>query len=105
MGISVHLDTNHNYLGQKEQQATHSNTFAIGLKASDSAHALGIDLPVIEVMQSEVLGTNVNWTVRKNDKGFFVVDARLKDIRLVGTSSTKTGIDSMVALMSTLSSR
>ena len=41
----------------------------------------------------------------KVTKVFFVVDARLEDIQFVGTSSTKSGIDSMVALMSTLSSR
>ena len=74
---------------KRDSLPPYSNTFFIGLKVSDSAHAFGFNLPVIEELQSEVLGTVVNWNVRKSDSGYFVVDARLKDLQFVGTSSTK----------------
>lgn len=91
--------------GKADSLAPYSNVFAIGLKVPDSVHALGFDLTVIEQVQSEVLGTVVNWYVRKSDSGYFVADARLRDMKFLGTSVTQTGIDSMIALVSTLSSR
>jgi hypothetical protein len=85
--------------------APFSNVFAIGLNVPDSSHSFGFNLPVVEQVRSEVLGTVVNWNVHKSDTGYFVADARLRDMKFVATSVTQAGIDSMIALVSTLSSR
>ena len=85
----------------------YSNAFAIGFEVPDSNHSLGFDLPVFEKVRSEVLGTVIDWNIRKNDTGhtYFVADARLRDMKFVATAVTQTGIDSMISLVSTLSSR
>jgi hypothetical protein len=91
--------------GKMDSLPPYSNVFAIGLKVADSTHSIGFDLPIIERVQSEVLGKVVDWNVRKSDTGYFVADARLRDMKFVATSVTQTGIDSMIALVSTLSSQ
>jgi hypothetical protein len=98
-------DNNTFLFGKADSLAPYSNVFEIGLKVPDSAHPFGFNLPVIERVQSEVLGMVVDWNVRKSDSGYFVADARLGDMKFITTSVTLNGIDSMIALVSTLSSR
>lgn len=83
----------------------YSNTFGIILELPDSAKVMGWDLPIIDQVQSQVMGSIIDWNIHKSDNGYFVADSRLRDIRFVTTSVTRTGIDSMIACISTLSSR
>ena len=83
----------------------YSNTFGIRLGCPDSAKFMGWDLPIIARVQSQVLGSIIDWSIRKSDTGYFVADARRRDMKFVATSVTQPGIDSMIALVSTLSLR
>jgi hypothetical protein len=93
------------WISKPDSLPPYSNTFAIRLGFPDSAKAMGWDLPIIEQVQSVVMGAIIKWDVRKSDTGYFVADARLRDIKFLATSVTRTGIDSMIACISTFSPR
>src|SRR5687767_2758927 len=74
----------HSFVFSKpDSLAPFSNVFAIGLNMTDSIQALGFDLPIVEKVQSKVLGTVIDWNIRKSDTGYFVADARLRDMKFM----------------------
>ena len=64
---------------KKDSLPPYSNTFAIGLNVPDTVKLMGYDLPIIEQVQSEVLGALVKWNIRKSDTGYYVADGRLRE--------------------------
>ena len=93
------------WMGKPDSLAPFSNGFGIRLGFPDSARTMGWDLPIIERAQSSVMDSIIIWNIRKSDSGYYLAEAQLRDIKFLTTSTTLAGIDSMIACISSLSSR
>jgi hypothetical protein len=92
------------WISKPDSLPPYSNTFGIRIGLPDSTKIMGWNLPIIDQVRSQVMGSIIDWNIHKSNNGYFLADARLGDIRFVTTSVTRAGIDSMIACVSTFSS-
>jgi hypothetical protein len=82
-----------------------ANTFAVVINDTTSVASWVNTMTQEEKLTSEVLGESILWEKRKSENGFMVATTSLKNLKFYTTSSTDKGLDSMIALVSTLSSQ
>ena len=93
----------HSFCFSKQESLNpYSDAFCISWQLPDSIQTIGFDLPVTQRIRTQVLGEFVDWSVRKSISGYFVADARVYDWRFLATAVSQAGLDSMIALASTL---
>ena len=60
---------------------------------------------IIEKVRSRLLDGSVKWKITKTESGYFHAVAYYDKLTLGATSPTRSGLDSMIAIIATLSSR
>ena len=63
------------------------------------------DDKIIEKVRSHFLDGSVKWNISKTETGYFIAVAHHGKLTLDASSPTRTGLDSMIAIITTLSSR
>lgn len=63
------------------------------------------DAKIIENVRSHLLDGSINWKITKTETGYFDAVAHDGKLTLSASSPTRTGLDSMIAIIATLSSR